>query len=79
MKRVVEDRFGVRSLDDLARVHDRHLVGLFGNHAEIMRDQQQRHTTDLLLQLFHQLENLRLDRHIQRGRRLVGDQQTRIA
>ncbi len=31
------------------------------------------------LELFHQLENLRLDRHIERSGRLVGDQHLRVA
>ena len=74
MKRLGENRPRIRALDDLAGVHDRDVVGLLGDHAEIMGDQQQRHA-DLLLQLFHQIENLRLDRHVERGGRLVGDQE----
>ena len=34
---------------------------------------------DRLLQFAHQIEDLRLDRHVERGRRLVGDQQLRVA
>ena len=33
----------------------------------------------LSLQLAHQVEDLRLDRHVERGGRLVGDQQLRVA
>ena len=33
----------------------------------------------LALQLAQQVEDLRLDRHVERGRRLVGDQQLRLA
>ena len=33
----------------------------------------------LCLQLAHQIEDLRLDRDVERGRRLVGDQQLRVA
>ena len=33
----------------------------------------------LVSQLAHQVENLRLNRHVQRGRRLIGDEQLRIA
>ncbi len=45
----------------------------FADDAEIVRDQQHRHALRLL-QLDQQLENLLLDRHVQRGGRLIGDQ-----
>ena len=45
---------------------------------KIVRDHQDRRA-DTLLQLQHQPQDLRLDRHVQRGRRLVGDQQPRRA
>jgi hypothetical protein len=41
--------------------------------AEVVGDQQQRHA-EPILQLAHQLQDLRLDRHVERGGRLVGDQ-----
>ena len=78
MKRLGENLPRVRALDHLAGVHDRDIVGLLGDHAEIMGDQQQSHA-DLLLQLFHQIEDLRLNRHVERGGRLIGDQERRIA
>ena len=43
-----------------------------------MRDQDDR-GAELLLQFQDQIEDLRLDRHVQRGRRLVGDQHPRVA
>ncbi len=43
-----------------------------------MGDEQDRHA-EILLQLPHQVEDLRLDRNIERGRRLIGDQQRRLA
>ena len=46
--------------------------------AEVMRDEQQREVK-LLLHLLQQVENLSLDRHVQRGRGLVGDEQQRLA
>ena len=49
-----------------------------GDDAEVVRDQQDRHA-EPLAQLAQQLEDLRLDRHVERGRRLVGDQQLRVA
>ncbi len=45
-----------------------------GDHAEVVRDQQQRHAA-LGHQVGDQVEDLALDRHVKRRRRLVGDQQ----
>ena len=55
-----------------------HFVGHFGDHAQIVRDEQDRHAA-FVAQLAQQVENLGLDRHVERRRRLVGDQQLRIA
>ena len=46
--------------------------------AHVVRDEQDRRAV-VALQPLHQLEDLRLDRHVERGRRLVGDQQRRVA
>ncbi len=46
--------------------------------AEIVRDEDDRHP-QLALQLLEQLEDLRLNRHVERRRRLVGDQHGRLA
>ena len=64
-------------LDDLAAVHDDHLVGDLGDDAEIVGDHDDRHP-ELFLELVHQLEDLRLRRHVERGRRLVGDHEVRL-
>ena len=65
-------------LHDLAGVHDDHVVDHLGDHAEVVGDQHQRGARPLLDRL-EQLQDLRLDRHVERGRRLVGDQQLRLA
>ena len=49
-----------------------------GDHPEVVGDQEDRHP-EPLAQLEQQLEDLRLDRHVERGRRLVGDEQLRVA
>ena len=59
-------------------IHHRDAIGRLGNHAEVVRDQQQRQV-ELALHLAQQLEDLRLHRHVQRGRRLVGDDERRPA
>ena len=63
-------------LDDAARVHHVHGVAHAGDDAEVVGDQHQGGVA-VGDQLREQLEDLRLDRHVERGRRLVGDQQPR--
>jgi len=73
VSRAREDDFGPGALHDFSSVHDRHVVRAFRNDAKIVRDEQDGHA-ELLLQLADQLQDLRLDRDIERGRRFVGDQ-----
>ncbi len=64
------------ALDDAAAMHDRDPIGDVGDHAEIVRDQQQAHA-GLGLELLQQLEDLRLHGDVEGGRGLVGDQDVR--
>ena len=72
-----EQGLGIGCLDDKPLLHHRDPAAEFGQHCQIMRDQHQRHVT-FLDQPAHQIENACLRRHIQRRRRLVGDQQCRL-
>ncbi len=72
MQRVRKELVDRRAFDDLRSVHDRDMVGHLGDHAEVMRDEQNRHAR-LGLKLAQQVEDLSLDRDIERGRRFVGD------
>ena len=63
-------------LDDLTRVHDRDVVAEVGDHAEVVRHEDDRHPA-LGDQAAQQAEDLGLDGDVQRGRGLVGDQQSR--
>ena len=65
-------------LDHPAEIHHRDRIGHLGDDAEVMGDQHQGHA-DIVLQLPEQIENLGLDRHIERRRRFVGDDQLRPA
>jgi hypothetical protein len=65
-------------LDDLAAIHDEHAVGDLGHDAHVVRDEHDGHV-HLVLQLPDELEDLRLDGDVERRRRLVGDQQPRLA
>ena len=65
-------------LDDAPGAHDRHPVGDTGDRAEVVRDQHHRHGA-LALQAREQPQDLRLHGDIERGGRLVRDQQLRPA
>ena len=65
-------------LDDLAGVHHGDAVAHPGDDAEVVGDQQHG-DVEALLQVGEEVEDLGLDRHIERGRRLVGDEQLRLA
>ncbi len=74
--RLVEDLVDGADLHLPAGVHHQHAVGDAGDDAEVVRDQHDRRLGAVLDALEH-LEHLRLDRHVERGRRLVGDEQRR--
>ncbi len=61
-------------LHDPARVHHGDPVGDVGDHPQVVGDQHQPHGV-LPLKLRQQVHDLRLDRHIERRRRLVRDDQ----
>jgi hypothetical protein len=73
-----EHGFGGARFDLVAAVHHEHAVGNFGHHAHVVRDEEHAHA-HLLLQLADELKDLRLDRHVERGGGLVGDQELRLA
>ena len=64
--------------DHVSAVHYEHVFADFGNHAQVVRDQNNS-SARFALHFVHEFENLRLDGDIERGRRLVGDQQARVA
>jgi hypothetical protein len=64
-------------LDDAARVHDDDPLGELGDDAHVVRDQHDRRRM-VALEAPHQLEDLGLDRDVERRRRLVRDQERRV-
>ena len=74
VRRMAEDVAHRALLENAPQVHHRHPVGGLGDHAEIVGDEEDRHA-ELGDQLLHQVDHLPLDRHVERGRRLVGDQE----
>ena len=63
---------------DHAAVHHVHALAHARDDAEVVRDQDERGVA-IRDERAQQVEDLRLDRHVERGRRLVGDQELRLA
>ena len=63
--------------DEPAFVHHIDAVGQLADDAQFVGDDQHRHAQPLL-QILQQVQNLRLDGHVDCRRRLVGDQQFRL-
>ena len=78
MGRVGEDLVHRRDLDDLAGIHGGDAVGDRGDDAEVVGDEDHRHAVGRL-ELGEEREDLGLDGHVERRRRLVGEQQLRPA
>ena len=64
-------------LDDTAGIHHRHPVGGLGDHAHVVGDQHDAGAV-LVAETAEQRGDLGLDRDIERGGRLVGDDQLRL-
>ena len=74
MARIGEHARGFPCFDDLSVLHHDHIVGDAPDNVEVVGDEQHRHA-ELGLQVLEQLEDLRLHGDVERGRRLVGDQE----
>src|SRR5215217_2984371 len=70
MARVGEQLSLVCKLDDASEIHYRDAMTDMGHHRKIMRDEKVRKVMPAL-QVDQQIDHLGLDRHIQRGYRLV--------
>ena len=80
--RVGHDRLRVellrrRELDDLAQVHHGDPVRDVAHDAQVVRDEQVREA-ELVLEVVEQVDDLRLDRDVERGDRLVEQDQPRL-
>src|SRR6516225_4642451 len=72
MRRLREKLLGRADLADTAEIHHRDAVADRFDHGEIVRDEQQRQP-EPRLHLLQQIEDLRADRNVERGDRLVAD------
>ena len=70
----VEDLAGCPGLDDATRIHHDHPRAEAGDHREVVGDQDDRHPP-LAVEIAQQLDDRGLDRNVERGGRLVGDQE----
>ena len=73
-----EEPVGRAGLHEHAGVHHVHALAHARDDAEVVRDQDERRV-EVGDEGLQQLEDLRLDRDVERGRRLVGDQELRLA
>ena len=78
MFRLVEDLTNRAFFDDNAAVHHQHARTHARDNAEVVGDHDDG-GAKLLLQALQQVENLRLNGHVQRGGWFVGDNQPRVA
>ena len=76
VQRRLEQCRGIGLLDDLPGVHHRDPLAHLGHHAEIVGDEHDGHA-EVGLGLAHEVEDLGLDRDVERGGGLVRDQQLR--
>ena len=77
VERVVVEVVGGRELHDLAEVHDRDPVGDVPDDRQVVRDEEVGEL-EVALQLLHQVDDLRLDRDVERGHRLVADEEVGV-
>src|SRR6185312_8758148 len=78
MARPLDDVAQRPDLGDAPGIHDRHAVGSLGDHADVVGDQHHRHAM-VAAELLQERDDLRLDGDVERGGRLVGDDELRIA
>ncbi|MMZ63858.1 hypothetical protein D1872_261410 [compost metagenome] len=78
MGRMLKNALRCSRLDHHPLLHNHDAVAHPGDHPEVMRNEDDR-GAQTLLHALHQVQNLRLDRHIKGRGRLVRDQQCRAA
>ena len=72
VERIAHDLADLADLGDAPGIHHRHPVRRLGDHAHVMGDEHHRRAM-LARQALQHRDDLRLNRDVERGRRLVGD------
>ena len=75
--RMLVDRLAVAELDDAAEVHDGDPVGDLPDHGQVVRDEDEGQV-EVGLEAPQQVQDLRLDRDVERRDRLVAHDQLRL-
>ena len=75
--RVDQDLLAGAVLDHASGVHHQDVVGHLGDDPQVVRDDDDG-GVELTLQVLQEVQDLRLDGHVEGRRRLVGDQQARV-
>ena len=78
MQRAREQRGAVGLLDDAAEIHDGDRFTDMLHNAEVVRNKQHRQS-EFALQAPQEMEDLRLDRDVERSRRFIGNQHIGLA
>ncbi|MEK9833389.1 MAG: hypothetical protein VW453_12440 [Rhodospirillaceae bacterium] len=73
MSGVAVDVLDASALHHLAAEHDHHFLGDVGDDAQVMDDHEDGHV-EFGLEVLDEFQNLGLDRDVERGRRLVGNE-----
>ena len=77
MQRVVEELVAGRKLDDAAEIHDCDALAQMPHHRQIVSDKQIGQA-EPLAEILQEVDDLSLDRNIERGDRLVTDDEFRL-
>src|SRR5579872_2168381 len=72
-----EDLLPRRHFDDLAEIHHGHAMRHVLDDRKIVADEEEREA-EFGLQILQQVDDLRLDRNVERGDRLIADDQVRL-
>lgn len=74
---MVKQLIGRRFFKELSKIHDRNIVRKVVYYRKVVRDEEIRESK-LILQILHQIEDLRLNGDVKRGDRLVANNEVRI-
>src|SRR5699024_9647699 len=77
VQRIVVQLIAIGQLDDLAEIHHGDPYGDVSNDRKVVGDEEIGQP-ELVLQILEQVDDLRLNRDIERGNRLVADDEIRI-
>ena len=77
VQRILVQLVAVGNLDNVAEVHHRDAVADMPHNGQVVRDEQVCQP-ELVLQVFQQVDYLRLNGHIQRGDWLVANDESRV-